>query len=212
MVLPGYSLQKLKAFVADMPRLMADPEEARHIPRALAECGVRYVVVETLPKANIDGVCFWLDAKSPTIGMTIRFDRIDNFWFVLRHEIEHVLNKDGQGKLECQTVDHDLEGSNGGFGENLPPEERRANLAAAELCVPQDQLESFYVRKFPYISERDVIGFAKRVQRHPGIVVGQLQRKMERYDWLARHKVKIRQHIVANAVVDGWGVPANVSL
>ncbi|MEC5292780.1 HigA family addiction module antitoxin [Aurantimonas sp. C2-6-R+9] len=211
-ITPAYSEQKLKAFVEDMPRLMADPEETRHVPRALAECGVRYVVVETLPKANIDGVCFWLDSKSPTIGMTLRHDRIDNFWFVLRHEIEHVLNKDGQGNLEFQAVDHDLEGKNGGVGEDLPPEERRANLAAAEICVPQDQLESFYVRKFPYISERDTIGFAKRVQRHPGIVVGQLQRKMERYDWLIRHKVKIRQHILGSAVVDGWGVPANVSL
>lgn len=212
MIVPAYSESKLQSFVSDMPRLMADPEEIRHIPRALSECGIRYVVVETLPKANIDGVCFWLDQKSPVIGMTVRHDRIDNFWFVLRHEIEHVKNKDGQGKLEEQTVDYNLEGENGGTSTHLPPEERQANLAAAELCVPQDQLESFFIRKFPYVSERDMLGFAKRVQRHPGIVVGQLQKKMDRYDWLSRHKVKVRQHIVGNAVVDGFGVPANVSL
>lgn len=211
-MVPNYSEAKLRNFVSDIPRLMADPEEVRHVPRALAECGIRYVIVETLPRANIDGVCFWLDATSPTIGMTVRHDRIDNYWFVLRHEIEHVLNKDGQGSLEEQTVDSDLDGENGGVGEHLPPEERRANIAAAELCVPQDQLESFYVRKFPFISERDMIGFARRVQRHPGIVVGQLQRKMGRYDWLSRYKVKIRQHLIGNAVVDGWGVPASVSL
>ncbi|GIL03235.1 MAG: transcriptional regulator [Alphaproteobacteria bacterium] len=209
---PPYSEIKLRKFVSDMPRYMADPEEVRHVPRALAECGIRYVIVETLPKANIDGVCFWMDTNSPVIGMTVRHDRIDNFWFVLRHEIEHVLNKDGQGNLEEQSVDSDLDGVNGGVGDHLSPEERRANIAAAETCVPQEQLESFFVRKFPFISERDMMGFARRVQRHPGIVVGQLQRKMERYDWLARHKVKIRQHLIGNAIVDGWGVPANVSL
>ncbi|WP_455274854.1 HigA family addiction module antitoxin [Rhizobium herbae] len=211
MVVASYSENKLRDFVAGMPRLMADPEEARHVPRLLAECGIRFAVVETLPKANIDGVCFWLDEKSPTIGMTIRYDRIDNFWFVLRHECEHVLNRDGQGRLEDQKVD-DLDGENGGVGEGLPDPERKANKAAAETCVPQDQLESFYIRKFPFISEKDMLGFARRIQRHPGIVVGQLQRKMDRYDWLTKHKVKIRHHVVASAITDGWGVPANVSL
>ena len=37
----------------------------------------------------------WTGAN-PAIAMSLRFDRINNFWFVLRHEIEHVLNKDGQ--------------------------------------------------------------------------------------------------------------------
>jgi HTH-type transcriptional regulator / antitoxin HigA len=78
--------------------------------------------------------------------------------------------------------------------------------------VPSDELESFYVRKYPYIAEKDVLAFARRVQRHPGIVVGQLQRKMERYNWLVRHKVKIRQHLADAALIDGWGdvVPADL--
>jgi HTH-type transcriptional regulator / antitoxin HigA len=106
MVVPAFSAKKLSAVAEDLPRFMLDPEEVRHIPRLLADCGVRFVVVETLPKANIDGVCFWIDDKLPVIGMTTRHDRIDNFWFVLRHEIEHVLNGDGRcglGKqFECR--------------------------------------------------------------------------------------------------------------
>jgi HTH-type transcriptional regulator/antitoxin HigA len=212
MAAPKYSEKKLLAFAGEMPKHMTDPEEVRHVSRSLAECGVRYVVVETLPKAEIDGVCFWLDRNSPVIGMTTRHDRIDNFWFVLRHEVEHVLQKDGMGGLDPDTVDVKLEGENAGVGDNLPPEERRANLAAANLCVPMEELESFFVRKFPYISERDTLGFARRVQRHPGIVVGQLQFKMGRYDWLARHKVKIRHFLTGNTLMDGWGEPAPVSL
>ena len=64
----------------------------------MMECGVRYIIVEGLPGGKIDGVCFWLDPRSPVIGMSLRFDRIDNFWLVLRHEIEHVLC--GHGKSE----------------------------------------------------------------------------------------------------------------
>lgn len=212
MIAPAYAEAKLREFASALPRYMIDPEDVRHVPRALSECGVRYVVVETLPKANIDGVCFWLDGGSPVIGMTVRFDRIDNFWFVLRHEIEHVLNRDGMGNLRPEIIDTELEGERAGTGDTLSQEERLANRAAAETCVPANELESFYLRKFPFISERDMLGFARRVQRHPGLVVGQLQRKMERYDWLARYKVKIRQFLIGSALVDGWGNAAPASL
>jgi PAS domain S-box-containing protein len=47
------------------------------------------------PDAKIDGVCLWL-GNSPVIGMSLQYDRIDHFWFVLRHEGEHVLQKHGQ--------------------------------------------------------------------------------------------------------------------
>src|SRR3546814_158752 len=75
MVAPKYAEKSLRAFANEMPKYMTDPEEVRHVSRALAACGVRYVVVETLPKAEIDGVCFWLDSNSPVIGMTTRHDR-----------------------------------------------------------------------------------------------------------------------------------------
>jgi HTH-type transcriptional regulator/antitoxin HigA len=209
MVVPKYSEKRLKEAVSSMPRLMLDPEEVRHVPRILSECGVRYVVVETLPKANIDGVCFWLDKKSPVIGMTIRHDRIDNFWFVLRHEIEHLLQKDGQSnELSSDMVDMDLDKDVDG----LPPEEIRANHAGADFCADQEAIESFYLRKYPDMSERDTLGLARRLQRHPGIVVGQLQRRMDRYNWLSKYKVKIRQHLLGAAIVDGWGNPAPVNL
>lgn len=208
MVVPAYSEASLRAAIAQMPRLMVDPEEVRHVPRILAECGVRFVIVETLPKANIDGVCFWLE-KSPVVGMTCRFDRIDNFWFVLRHELEHLLNRDGQNDaLSPQMVDMDLEAQ----ADDLPKEEVLANKAAAEFCAPQDAIESFFVRKYPYMSEKDTLGLARRLQRHPGIVVGQLQRRLGKYDWLSKHKAKIRTFLFSAAVVDGWGDPAPVSL
>ena len=206
-----YSESALKDAVANvLPRYMMDPEEVRHIPRVLAECGVRFAIVETLPKALIDGVCFWLDNKSPVIGMTTRFDRIDNFWFVLRHEIEHALNGDGKGQAEEDvTVDVGLDSET---TDGLPPQEVNANLASQNFCVPISEMDSFIMRKAPFISEKDVIGFSRRIGRHPGIVVGQIQRRIERPEWLNKLKVKVRQHIMPSAVTDGWGVPAPVPL
>lgn len=207
MVVPRYSKKALQEAVESLlPPLMLDPEEVRHVPRILAECGVRFAIVETLPKANIDGVCFW-EGPQPIVGMTTRYDRIDNFWFVLRHELEHVLSEDG--RREPPKVDVDLKYE---IDPSLSEQEQRANKAAADACVPMAEMESFYARKAPYISEKDVIGFARRIRRHPGIVVGQLQYRMDRYNWLTRYKVAVRKFIASSAVIDGWGDPAPVAL
>lgn len=197
-----YSSQSLSAALDRLRKFTVAPEEARHVPRLLAECGVRYVIVEALPQAKIDGVCFWLNEHSPVIGMSTRFDRIDNYWFVLRHEIEHVLRGHG---TEEEVVDSDLEGSKAGTGENLPPDERVANAAAADFCVPSAKLDSFLRRKHPFYYERDVLAFAKLHGIHPGIVVGQMQRRLERYDYLRKYQVKIRHCVLPNAYADGWG-------
>jgi len=214
-VVPAYSDVKLKSTLGYLERYLVDPEEIRNVPRVLAEAGIRFVIVETLPKANIDGVCFWLDKKSPIIGMTCRHDRIDNFWFVLRHELEHLINKDGQTEqLTSARVDIDLDPD----AQGLPDEEMRANGAASQFCADQDSLDSFLIRKYPYMYERDVLGLARRLHRHPGIVVGQLQYKMKsqygvnKYNWLRKHQVKIRQSLKGAATIDGWGDPVPLDL
>lgn len=200
MVVPPYSQKSLHDAVPRLRSLVTEPEESRHVPRILMEAGVRYVIVEPLPQAKIDGVCFWLDDNSPVIGMSARYDRIDNFWFVLRHEIEHVLH--GHGRGGAMHID-ELDGENSGVS-NVPEEERVANAAAADFGVPTAKLDSFMLRKDPFYYEKDVLAFAKLHATHPGIVVGQMQRRLGRYDYLKRHQVKVRQFVLPGSMVDGW--------
>ncbi len=196
-----YSERALRAALPKIESLMISPDATREVPRILMECGVRFVAVEKLPGAEIDGVCFWL-RDSPVIGMSLRRDKIDNFWFVLRHEIEHVLRGDGR-KEEMLDV---LEGeSSSATNNSLPPEERAANAAAEEFCVPKERMESFMRRKHPFYYEKDVLAFSRLANRHPGIVVGQMQRRMNRYDYLVRHQAKVRQFLLPGAIADGWG-------
>lgn len=209
MVVDKYTKAKAKIMLNKLAALRNEPEQISKVPRLLAECGIRFVIVESLPKANIDGVCTWLDKSSPVIGMSLRFDRIDNFWFVLRHEIEHVIQKHGQEK---PIIDVELEGESAGTGDTVPEEERIANLAAGDFCSPRNKMDSFYLRKAPYISERDVLTFASMNDLHPGLVVGQIHNRSKRYTNFRKYLVKIRQYISPNAVVDGWGEVAPVQL
>jgi HTH-type transcriptional regulator / antitoxin HigA len=206
MHVPPYDEGGLSKAIDKLSALRSEVREIRHVPRILQEAGIRFVLVEAPEGSKIDGVCFWLKSSGPVIGMSLRFDRIDNFWFVLRHELEHV--KCGHGK-SAYIIDVDLEdGGDDIASEPISEEERIANSAAAEFCVNQSRMKSFIARKQPYISERDVLAFAKICNVHPGIIVGQLHRNLNNYKNFRSHLVSISRELFDNAVVDGWGQTA----
>jgi HTH-type transcriptional regulator/antitoxin HigA len=207
MLVPRFTQQALEAALRDLKGLLVSAENVRKVPRILSEAGIRFVVVESLPSAKIDGVCFWLNDHSPVIGMSLRHDRNDNFWFVLRHELEHV--RLGHGK-NAMILDAELDGERAGTGPDVPEEERLANDAAANFCIPQSQMKAFIDRKAPLFSERDMIGFARSLGVHPGLVAGQLQHKTGRYERFRQHLEKIRSYVLPTAYVDGWGNVAPV--
>ena len=197
---PLYSEDNLRKNLPKIRAHLFDKDDLIHIPQILLTAGVRFVLVEALPASKIDGVCVWIDGQ-PAIGMTTRLDRIDNFAFVLRHEIEHVLRGDGRD-VSFTPVDEigtDFDSTDG------PEEEVAANTAAAEFCVPKQQLSSFIARKSPFISEQDVLAFAARMEIHPAIVVGQVQHKTKKYNWLRKYQSGIRQFLFDWKFVDGWG-------
>ena len=179
----------------------------RKVPRVLERAGVRFVVCESTNSAKIDGVSFWLNENSPVIGMSLRYDRIDNFWFVLRHECEHILKKHGRESQRFM-LDIDLEHEH----LNITDEEDVANDAASNFGVTAPSLQNFIARKEPFFREMDVLGFASTERVHPGIVVGRLQRATGRYELLRKYLVKIRSKLVQDVIVDGWGEIAPVDV
>lgn len=193
----AYSEQALRDGLPRLQALMAEPDDVRLVPALLAECGVRFVVVEPLPDSAVDGVCFWLESPaSPVVGMSLRFDRIDWFWFVLRHELEHVLR--GETSLDAD-LDPDAPPAAGA------PKEQAANAAAAEFCLPAARLDDFAARVHPVDSEQRIVAFARSVGMHPGIVVGEMQKRTGRYARLRRHLVKVRDILIESATTDGYG-------
>jgi HTH-type transcriptional regulator/antitoxin HigA len=195
----AYSEQGLRDSLPRLQELMSDPDHVRQVPAVLARCGVRFVVVEPLPDCRVDGVCFWLGTPdAPVIGMSLRFDRIDYFWFVLRHEIEHVL----RGEV---SVDADLDPDAAPPAAETPTQERAANQAAADFCLPGDRLDHFTAHVHPVDSEQRIVAFARSVGVHPGIVVGEMQKRTGRHQRLRRHLVKVRDILTESATTDGYG-------
>ena len=195
----AFSVQKLKAAIELLRARRAHIESAREVPKILAEAGVRVVVVERLPSLKMDGACFWLDSNSPVIVLSFQYDRIGNFWHTLFHEIDHVLHGEGKDDpiVEEMTKDDTA---------NLSECERRADGAAAENALPQVELEAFVARLSPLFSKASIVGFARRMEVHPGIVVGQLQRRGA-VPWTHHHEMleKVRDIFVGASLADGFG-------
>lgn len=179
--------------------LLHNPEETRHIPRVLAEAGIRFLVMEPLPRTRIDGATFWLDKTSPVIVLSLRFDRIDYFWFTVPHELDHV------GKRNV-SLDTNLVGDDAKPTKEKPQNEQEADAFAEEFLVPKTEIEGFIARVRPLYSSQKIIGFANRIGVHPGIVVGQLQHRGE-LSWAHNRKLlaPVRHIITTTALTDGWG-------
>jgi len=182
----------------ELRELAAYPKEIRHLPRVLAKYGIRFVVIEPLASGKLDGATLWLDPKSPVIATSVRHDRIDNFWHTVFHEMVHVSRGD------ALVVDATVEAGT----PRLPLDmaEDQANRGAAEILVPQNELESFVRRSSPLYSRQLIVQFAHRVKMHPGIIVGQLQHRDEvGFGAFRDFLVKVREVVTATALTDGWG-------
>ena len=201
----------MSQIVPRLKLLMESPEETRHVPRVLAESGIRFLVIEPLPQTKIDGAIFWLDG-SPVIVLSLRFDSIDHFWHTLMHEVAHVWYKDGLN--DRPRLDVDIVADRSPLTVVPVDVEARAYEFAANAIVPREEMENFIGRVRPLYSAVRVRGFAKRIQVHAGLVVGQLQHRGEiSYGNLRRMLTPIRHFVTTSgALSDGWGQALSVAI
>ena len=97
--------------------------------------------------------------------MSMRYDRIDNFWFVLGHELEHIKNND-------KSIDERLVGRGAQPTEEKPLYQKAADEMASTFLISERAMNEFMARHRPKYSKTVIEGFAKRLGVHPGIVVG----------------------------------------
>jgi HTH-type transcriptional regulator/antitoxin HigA len=199
----SFSPNKLNALIPKLRNLLHSAEEIRRVPALFAEAGIRFLVIEPLPRTRIDGASFGLEKTSPVIVLSLRYDRIDYFWYTLMHELGHI--KDRIYLKDAPSLDVDMDAKQKPEDEK-PGDEKRADQFAAETLIPQGGLDDFVLRVGPLYSARKIRGFASRMNVHPGIIVGQLQYRGEITYAQHRKMLSPVRHIITQvALTDGWG-------
>ena len=140
----------------------------------LKEHGIQLVVERHLPRTYLDGAIIMTNKLRPVIGLTLRYDRIDNFWFTLMHELAHLaLHLDSESDIFYDDLDIEAEDD---------PREREANKPAGEALIPYDAWENSPASRLrsPQAAEH----LAKQLNIHPAIVAGRMQHEFKAYQLL----------------------------
>jgi HTH-type transcriptional regulator/antitoxin HigA len=181
------------AFVAErlrkVARLSGRPDGPRRAIEAFFENGVSTVILPALPGTFLDGAVMAHRDGTPVIGLTLRHERIDNFWFTLLHEAAHIaLHYDQLTDTGAVFVD-DLEiRSEDAF-------EREADALAGESLIPKHLLAQ--VQWDEASTHDDIVALSVRTRVHIAIVAGRWQRDHQNYKKFSRliERGTIRHHL-----------------
>lgn len=173
--------QKLEtAFdIAKVGNLVSDLNEIFYINKNVEDSvtsllnsyGVKFLVEKKLDRMAVDGVSFWSGAN-PTIVMTERMNRIDNFAFVLCHELGHIV-RHLYGERKSEFLD-DM------YGLKDDPREKEANQFAEEsLWKGYVKETAFRNIRVPFAASRFLQQISNDQRINISIVVGQYQHYCE---------------------------------
>ncbi|MBJ8552659.1 ImmA/IrrE family metallo-endopeptidase [Acinetobacter bereziniae] len=131
--------------------------------------GIAVVIEPQLKGTLLDGAALKDKDGTPIIGLTLRYDRLDNFWFTLMHEVIHVWKH--------------LSGEDA-FVDNLDAssEDRReaeANRLASEAFIPRGMWRRTDAFKQP--SKLNIEILAQELRIHPAIIAGRLRKDLSNY-------------------------------
>lgn len=157
----------VKELVA-LSRVSRGPLEA---VKLLQSKGIIVIIEPHLEKTFIDGAAMLVDNKWPVIALTLRHDRLDNFWFVLLHELGHIFLHRNSG-LEFGFFDEES-------STNRDQREKEADEFAERALIPAEAWNTSFVRFSESVDE--IKSFASKYQVGPWIVAGRIRKERNRY-------------------------------
>lgn len=167
-------------FLGQVIRLSASTDGPKQALNALREIGINVVVESGLPGMSVDGASFHTADVGPVLAMTLRHDRLDNFWFTLLHELGHIVLH-----LSEPSADVFVDSLEDGVADEQEAE-AEANAFAKDSLIPRDTWLRSDARRNG--DETSVVRLARQLGIHPAIVAGRI-----RYE---RHEFRIFTNLV----------------
>ncbi|MEA1911167.1 MAG: ImmA/IrrE family metallo-endopeptidase, partial [Spirochaetota bacterium] len=190
--IPEYNRKKLETISKRLTEYTIQKNGVSDVIKDLNNSGVKFLVMSHLSKTYLDGACFF-EGKNPVIVYTARYDRLDNFWFTLSHEIAHVLLHLSKDKKNYYL--DNLESN------NVSPLEKEADSKAEEILKVNDVIE--YSKPFKnYFTDKNLRDISEKLRIEPSLILGILQYyKMIDYRKLSRYKKKVKVLFPAKVVM-----------
>ena len=156
----------------------------------LEKHGIHLVVVPHLPRTYLDGAAILLPDGTPVIGLTLRYDRIDSFWFCLLHELAHV-SRHLSPSARLIVDDLDLQEREADTEDVF---EKEADEMARDGLIPK----KVWDRKpmADKVTAAKVCTLAAELRIHPAIIAGRIRYEQNNYRLLSKYvgNKQIRKH------------------
>lgn len=158
------------SFLRKVAMLSWSQDGPRLAQEFLANYGIHLVCLEHLPRTHLDGAALQLADGTPVIGLTLRYDRLDNFWFCLLHELAHIGRHMSATSNEAFVDDLSLRAVQ---GARRVPRETEADEWAEHGLIPEDIWNISKVKDNP--TPLAVMELAQRLGIHPAIIAGRIR-------------------------------------
>ena len=162
-------------------RLSRSHDGPRRAASRLADLGIAFVTLSHLPRTYLDGAALQLVDGSPVVALTLRHDRIDNFWFCLLHELAHVGRHMDHNRPTEFVDDQSLRRTP---SPEEDPREAEADEWAEEALIPKELWDANIARTRP--TAINVVHFAEEIGVHPAIVAGRVRFERDNYRLLSQ--------------------------
>ena len=195
------------AFMREVAQLSPHDDGPVRARALLNEHGIGLEVVRHLPRTHLDGAALRVGDGRPVIGLTLRYDRIDNFWFCLLHELAHVgLHLDGDGD-DAFVDDLSLRDAAGAPADS---KERAADALAEEALIPTAMWGEGPAAGGP--SVMTVISLGREAGVHPAVVAGRVRHEAGNYRLLSQFvgSGQVRRHFEAEPARLDTEIEANL--
>jgi HTH-type transcriptional regulator/antitoxin HigA len=163
-------------WLAELTRLTRRKDGPRQARGLLAERGITLVIERHLPGTYLDGAAMLSAFSQPVVALTLRYDRLDNFWFVLFHELAHVFLHLTQG-LRFDFFDEEE-------GDTTDRIEQEADDFALNTLIPASAWEQCLSRFV--LTEEAVLTDAENLGIDASIIAGRIRKERNDYTLLTR--------------------------
>lgn len=167
------------AFLREIARLSAEPDGPLKAVARMREAGIRFLVLRHLDRTYLDGAAMCSLDGAPLVALSLRYDRLDNFWFCLLHELAHVLLHldDAEGEGSPIYVD-DMSLGQPGDGNGEAQREREADAMAGDALLPPKLWQTFDTGQATALR---IVALAREAEVHPSIVAGRVRHELGNY-------------------------------
>ncbi|HDY68840.1 MAG TPA: ImmA/IrrE family metallo-endopeptidase [Candidatus Scalindua sp.] len=175
-------------FMQEFAKLSAKEKSPILAQEHLKKYGIILVIEPHFSKTYLDGATILIIKDNPVIGLTLRYDRLDNFWFTLMHELGHIaLHFDSGISLFYDEIE-------GIKTIDLDEKEREADTLAEEALLPKAKWEISPARLVP--SSMAANSLAQELGVHVAIIAGQIRHKGSKYIYLTKivNKAKVKKY------------------